>query len=416
MPQPLISRLTIARWRQFGEIDLEFHPNLTVLTGANASGKTTLLELLARHFKWNRRFVGIPIRNADGTFAYWIRPDAEYAAAWTEVGSISYGSGGSCTVSVASSTDTAESNKDLHFAGQEFLHGLYVTSHRSTSSYTPINDIPTTFTSADKIFQDFTAEVQNRLWGKRTSYSPFQRLKQSLIAAAAFGEGSNSVEPDPVAAELWHGFQQVLSHLFPRSLGFQRLVIRRPEVVVVTDTGEFILDEASGGLNSIMELGWQIFLKGHESNKFVVLLDEPENHLHPSLQRSLVPNLVETFPGVQFIIATHSPFVVTAHPDSAVYVLDYNRERRVESTQLDLDTKAASADETLKRVLGVDSTMPIWAEERFADIVSRYTQRDLTSDVLSDLRQELQDEGLGGEFPEAMLKLAERALADEDGP
>jgi len=45
-------RLQVHDWRQFGSVDLQFHPRLTVLTGANASGKTTLLNLLARHFQW----------------------------------------------------------------------------------------------------------------------------------------------------------------------------------------------------------------------------------------------------------------------------------------------------------------------------------------------------------------------------
>lgn len=55
--------------------------------------------------------------------------------------------------------------------------------------------------------------------------------------------------------------------------------------------------------------------------KFVIILDEPENHLHPELQRTLLPNLLNAFPNVQFIIATHNPFVISSVDKSQVYVL-----------------------------------------------------------------------------------------------
>ena len=47
-------------------------------------------------------------------------------------------------------------------------------------------------------------------------------------------------------------------------------------------------------------------LEGHG----VVLIDELELHLHPTWQREVVENLRTTFPNVQFIGTTHSPFVI----------------------------------------------------------------------------------------------------------
>lgn len=47
-------------------------------------------------------------------------------------------------------------------------------------------------------------------------------------------------------------------------------------------------------------------LQGHG----IVLIDELELHLHPTWQRQIVENLRETFPNIQFIGTTHSPFVL----------------------------------------------------------------------------------------------------------
>lgn len=42
----------------------------------------------------------------------------------------------------------------------------------------------------------------------------------------------------------------------------------------------------------------------------VVLIDELDLHLHPLWQRRVIENLRTTFPSVQFICSTHSPFLI----------------------------------------------------------------------------------------------------------
>ncbi len=49
--------LKLSRWRQFEEIDLDLDSNVCVLTGPNGCGKTTVLNVLGRHFGWNLRFL-----------------------------------------------------------------------------------------------------------------------------------------------------------------------------------------------------------------------------------------------------------------------------------------------------------------------------------------------------------------------
>lgn len=56
-------------------------------------------------------------------------------------------------------------------------------------------------------------------------------------------------------------------------------------------------------------------LQGHG----VVLIDELELHLHPKWQREIVQKLRETFPNIQFIGTTHSPFVIQSlRPDELI--------------------------------------------------------------------------------------------------
>jgi predicted ATP-binding protein involved in virulence len=54
----------------------------------------------------------------------------------------------------------------------------------------------------------------------------------------------------------------------------------------------------------------------------VVLIDEIELHLHPRWQRAVIPALQATFPNIQFIIATHSPQVLSQVENGAVFEID----------------------------------------------------------------------------------------------
>ncbi|MEA5467710.1 AAA family ATPase [Spirulina sp. 06S082] len=42
----------------------------------------------------------------------------------------------------------------------------------------------------------------------------------------------------------------------------------------------------------------------------IVLIDEIDLHLHPKWQRRIIENLNNTFPNIQFVVTTHSPFII----------------------------------------------------------------------------------------------------------
>ncbi len=53
----------------------------------------------------------------------------------------------------------------------------------------------------------------------------------------------------------------------------------------------------------------------------IVLIDEPEAHLHLEMQYQVMPLLTSLFPNVQFIVATHSPAVASSIKDATVFDL-----------------------------------------------------------------------------------------------
>ncbi|MDR0863959.1 MAG: ATP-binding protein [Candidatus Symbiothrix sp.] len=53
----------------------------------------------------------------------------------------------------------------------------------------------------------------------------------------------------------------------------------------------------------------------------VVFIDEIDSHLHVSLQRLIFPFFTQSFPKIQFIVTTHSPFVLMSATDTVIFDL-----------------------------------------------------------------------------------------------
>ena len=74
----MFKHLYLSNWRQFDNVDIAFHERLTILTGANGSGKTTMLNILNRHLGWNLQFVSTPKKTRKGVVRYlsdiWRKP------------------------------------------------------------------------------------------------------------------------------------------------------------------------------------------------------------------------------------------------------------------------------------------------------------------------------------------------------
>lgn len=54
----------------------------------------------------------------------------------------------------------------------------------------------------------------------------------------------------------------------------------------------------------------------------IVLIDEIETHLHLELQKMILPFLTELFPNIQFIISTHSPFILSSTENAVIFDLE----------------------------------------------------------------------------------------------
>jgi ABC-type cobalamin/Fe3+-siderophores transport system ATPase subunit len=417
----MFEKLRIRNWRQFELVDITFHPRLTVLTGANGSGKTTILHLLNKHWGWNLQYVSARLDEA-GVRKYrsgfWgeneegngeKRPKVSLPALrdHSVIGEVVYVAGKTAQLRVPESVREVFK---VAIHEQQTVHGVFVPSHRQPYVFQAIDEIPTKLDAKEQIFQVYLSEVMAKYTGSsgnRKCLSPATQIKRSLISLATFGYGNKAVARDEDAVRIFEGFEEILRKMLPRSLGFEGIRIKMPDVLLDTTTGQFSFEAVSGGVASIIDMAWQIHMYAQLHDTFVVAIDEPETHLHPELQQRLMPDLLAAFPRAQFIITTHSPFMVTSVPDSNVYVLKYNEDRQVESSLLSIANKAGTADEILMEVLGVPSTMPRWATAKIEKLLEEFSRGPLTEEGMVRLREQMTGLGMGHLFPKVLAAVVE---------
>ena len=392
--------LEVMQWRQFGQVALDFHSRATVITGANGAGKTTLLNILSQHFGWAQRFIGTPRIDRLGAQRYFSGVTSESENANVEVGKLTYDDGSVARLTVPTEGDSFRISLD----NLQAVPGIYLTSHRPVYSYQKVTEIPTEVKAGNELFNLYLNNIRQFYQHRAQIESPSYRLKAALISLATFGYGNEVVVKNDEAYTTFEGFSEALKHVLPPDLGFRKIAIRMPEVVLETRTGDFSLDAASGGIAALIDVAWQIYMRSRSDQSFTVLMDEPENHLHPRLQRSVLPGLLAAFPTAQFIVSTHNPFVVTSVRDSNVIVLDFVDER-VQSTTLSNVDRSATANQVLTDVLGVPFPAPLWVENEVERIVNSAQNQDLSTELLSSLRAELNTIGLGYLFPEVVDRL-----------
>jgi predicted ATP-binding protein involved in virulence len=129
----------------------------------------------------------------------------------------------------------------------------------------------------------------------------------------------------------------------------------------------------------------------------VVFIDEIDSHLHVSLQRLILPFFTESFPKVQFIVTTHSPFVLMSTRDTLVYDLGKDLSYTI--------TQVKTQNEILNEYLGVPTVMPVWAAKSLDEILNNYVSREANDISITALKEELINAGLETYFPDSLTKI-----------
>ncbi|WP_240155983.1 AAA family ATPase [Bacillus sp. Ab-1751] len=59
----MIKNLTLENWNQFKNLNINFHPQVTIITGTNGSGKSTIVRLISNLLGWEYKEIATPINS-----------------------------------------------------------------------------------------------------------------------------------------------------------------------------------------------------------------------------------------------------------------------------------------------------------------------------------------------------------------
>lgn len=165
----------------------------------------------------------------------------------------------------------------------------------------------------------------------------FLRFLVDLKVQQALARNEGQSE-DASGISLWFdSFRSILRRIFNDEALELTFDYKTYEFRIVTEGKDFPFTALSAGYSAALDIVADLILKMQEKNRLVrtydmpgiVLIDEIETHLHLSLQKEILPILVSLFPNVQFIVTSHSPFVIGSIPSATVY--DLKSQQRIEN-------------------------------------------------------------------------------------
>lgn len=114
------------------------------------------------------------------------------------------------------------------------------------------------------------------------------------------------------------------------------------ELIFEEDTFRFFIKEPnrklfdfntlSSGFAAVLDIVLDIIMRMEKATNRtfdfnlpgIVLIDEIETHLHLELQKTVLGLLTSFFPNIQFIVSTHSPFILNSLDNVVIYDLENN--------------------------------------------------------------------------------------------
>lgn len=357
-----VKSISIYKVRHLEDFDIEISASERkhlILTGKNGCGKTSVLEAINYQLN-NKASQNLALKNFVENYLKSIRQKK------------------------ASKLDTSRDEKALF--DKKINNKLYLTIPN-------VRDfILYNFTTDRKLKVTKSIGVKDNISKNVEDFEKFLAKKRTEQAFLSFESGSSK---EVKAISDW--FQMLETNLrFLFEDESLKLLSKRTEdkvnfYLTSDNKEEFDFNTLSSGYSSILFILFDMMQKmQNETGSFdytkegIALIDEVEAHLHISLQKKILPFLTRFFPNVQFIVTTHSPFILQSLKNSVIFDLEtkkryedfsnYSSESILE-TFYDLDkfgdimkTEMGKYEEMLKNGIGNDKNEILETRKKFLEI------------------------------------------------
>lgn len=334
-----IKKLGIVNFRCIERFEADLSQHTNIFCGINGSGKTTVLQALEILFSWfiarlnNSKANGTTLKDED------IRNGAN-----------------DCFLEITLDDETTWSLYRQHSkvrkptSQKSDLKGLTESVNRIVSAAMEDENYPIPVFTSFPVYRRALASLPKRIHkkhalGKFDIYTPNADSKLNPHAFFVWFREREDIENERYrhGQEMYRDVQleavrRATSHTIA---GYTNLRVERPKGFVI-DKGEekFSFDQLSDGEKSYIiltaDIARLLAMANPNPNEdpllasAIILIDEIDLHLHPLWQREVLPQLRKVFPHCQFIITTHSPFVLSSSESgNTLYLIENHQIRPV---------------------------------------------------------------------------------------
>jgi energy-coupling factor transporter ATP-binding protein EcfA2 len=371
-----IRRIQIKRWRHFENIDLQLDPDagLVCIVGANGTGKSHLLELIAACAHHLGLAPGIELARGnpfsdshDFVLQFFVATGISTAVEAAVAGEPAFASWDrTLTIesSNASGTNIRAGGLEEIEAGSR-LAGLVIGRLRASQDvYFLSLDADRSYPKKDynihQVAEAYEIDWAGIEYTRGRSYRPTTTLYDEWLKYFLAQENQSGTKliqeirrakksggRTPEFSDHFEGYASSLQSVLPH-VQFTGVSPKQRTLLFDTTGLELTFFQLSGGEREIAFLVGQIDRFGLKNGLF--LIDEPELHLNADLIRSWIEFLVGTVETGQIWLATHSLEAVEAAGQKATFVLERNQANRKVDSIGRLDTRPVLS--ALSRAVG----------------------------------------------------------------
>lgn len=299
-------------------LEKEDYPHL-MITGKNGSGKTSLLNAIANHIE----------RIANDRYKYFEEYKSKIEYFENELKENSQN-----TLSIEQQLQYYKNQYEFFFSevtvAFEDVDNL-IRKYQDGNFIIAFYEAHRTIKNLQEPINPTKPKLQDKWEIKQTSTQEFLKFLADLKVQEALAR-NEKLEKDANQIREWFvNFERLLGEIFQDKDLQLYFNYKDYSFKILTKGKEFKFTELSDGFAAVLDIVVDLILKMQHKNQLtrayecegIVLVDEIETHLHLELQKVIMPLLTEIFPNIQFIVTTHSPFVLSSLSNAVAFDLEH---------------------------------------------------------------------------------------------
>ena len=382
----ILQKLKLSNFRRFKELEVDFHPELTVFAAMNGVGKTSMLDAATIVLG---TFVGAfesgkasSIHNKDARYQkrknvieseqmFPGRLEATFSNVKDSIiRELNSAKGRTTTKGAKKLSDYGKylmeqvrTAEDVSFPVMAYYgSGRLWNAHKNMSRKSVLSESRTM--GYEDCFTSASSFNQVQQWMSKAAYAVIQQQQIKGYKDYNLSERVQGIQETVdivLKEEGWSKFHYSFSH--------EEMSMTSEELGILPVS--MLSDGVRAMVSMVADLAWRCAKlnphKGERAQKEtsgIVFIDEVEMHLHPGWQQRVVGSLQKAFPKVQFILTTHSPQLLSTVNSASIRLIEHHQDLEtgdwVSSTVIpSMQSKGSLSSDVMNALQYTDPIPPI---------------------------------------------------------